>query len=349
MEFRRDTAVARLVYILVCECVGLVLALGSGFAAWQGLGAGLLVAGFFILVEYSMRDFSLRGFSTATFGLGIGLLCAWLLTRTGLVQLVEGAFQGSGNASLGTFLGLAINVTLYASLGFIGATLALRSPREDFAFVIPYVRFRQDSAAGHPLLLDAEAILDGRLTRLVEAGFLTGRVIVPRFVLDQFKEWTEAEDDRLKQRGERGLELIREIRENLKVPISLHEGKALEETTVEEKLMEMAQKLPARLVTTNPALNSLASLRGVDLLNLDNLSAALRSSLAVGDTLPLALVKSGKEDHQAVGYLTNGSMIVVNHAAHLIGSEQEIIIVSQLETAGGRLVFAELTSRGVAA
>ena len=165
--------VARLTYLLVCEAAGVAIALstkGTMFEVplWIGIAGGLGVAGLFIWIESLMRGFTLRGFSTATFGLAVGLFCAWLLTRVEISNLLEVAFRDQLESTensevLVSALKLALDVTLFASLGFIGAVLSLRGNRDDFAFIIPYVRFRQDAATGLPVVLDADAVIDGRV------------------------------------------------------------------------------------------------------------------------------------------------------------------------------------------
>ena len=160
--------IARLTYLLICEAAGIAIALSTRGTAFEvsmatGLLGGLLVAGLFIWIESLIRGFTLRGFSTATFGLAVGLLCAWLLTRVQISSLIELSFRDElekrENAeALVNALRLAFDVTLFASLGFLGAVLALRGNRDDFAFVIPYVRFREDSSSGQPILLAPETL-----------------------------------------------------------------------------------------------------------------------------------------------------------------------------------------------
>ena len=165
--------VARLTYVVICELAGLAIALSTpAIELWVGLFGALIVAGFFIFVESLMKDFTLRGFSTATFGVAIGLICGFLLNRVGITDLVKLVTSSFQDESIGDSLVLALNVAIYSSLAFLGAVLALRSNQEDFSFIIPYVRFRQDAASGQPLLLDGEVIMDGRLPRMMAAGFL---------------------------------------------------------------------------------------------------------------------------------------------------------------------------------
>lgn len=349
--------IARLIYLLVCEAAGLVLAFSTSGTAWQipmwaGLLAGLVVAGFFIFVETLIRGFTLRGFSTATFGLLVGLFCAFLLTRVGLSDVLASAlnrnFELDNEAvivgpDVATTISLAVGSLLYASLGFLGAVLALRSSRDDFAFILPYVRFRQDGTTGQPVLLDGGAIMDGRVPGLVRSGFLAGRLIVPRFVLDQLQQLSESEEKADRHRARRGLDLLEQMQVAKEVPISIEEAAGVaSDETMHGRMLQTAQLLGARLMTTDKNLSKLARLRGVDVLNLDELLDALRPEVVVGERIRIALVRPGKDEHQAVGYLTDGTMIVVNHAIDKIGTTCDVRVLSTLQTANGVMVFTEL-------
>jgi len=338
--------IARLLYLVLCELAGLAIALSSpDIPLWAGLFGGLIVAGFFIFVESLSKGFTLRGFSTATFGLAVGLLCAFLLNRVGIEKLVLVSVRdiGGDSGDLGESLALALNVTIYASLGFIGAVLALRSNREDFAFIIPYVRFRQDAASGQPLLLDAEVIIDGRVSSLMIAGFFTGRLIVPHFVLDELQAMANSPASGARQRGQRGLEVLEEMQQNPEIPISIHDAAGIsEEESFQARLVLAAKLLGARLITTEENLTKVAHLQGANIINLNDLAEALRPRVVVGENVRLALVRTGKDEHQAVGYLPDGTMIVVNHAISKIGTTQDVTVISMLQTSAGQMVFAEL-------
>ncbi|MGE9269153.1 MAG: PIN/TRAM domain-containing protein [Verrucomicrobiales bacterium] len=343
---QNSITVARMIYVVICELAGLAIAMGTGTDMWKGLLGGLLVAGFFILIERLMLGFSLRGFSTATFGLGVGLFCAWLLTRVGISELINVAFNdlGGDSGELGTTLALALNVSLFASLGFLGAVLAMRSDREDFAFIIPYVRFRQDAASGQPLLADVEVLVDGRLVRLLAAGFLNGRLIIPRFVLDELHLMANSSSASKRQRGQRGLGVLDSLKENPSISLTIHEARGIaEEDSLQTRLTQSAKVLSARLLTVDESLTKVAHVRGLDVINLHELSEALKPSVEVGERLNLALVRAGKDEHQAVGYLPDGTMIVVNQAIAKIGTTQDVTVISMLQTSAGQMVFAELT------
>lgn len=345
--------VARLTYLLVCEAAGVAIALSTkgtiDVSMSTGILGGLGVAALFIWIEYLMKGFTLRGFSTATFGLSIGLLCAWLLTRVQISNLLELAFHDKITSTengelMVSVLRLAFDVTLFASLGFLGAVLSLRGNRDDFAFIIPYVRFRQDAASGQPVVLDPEAVIDGRVVGILRSGFLHGRLIVPRFVLDELQTMVESgPNDAKGQRGQRGLDCLEVMQKATDIQVTIHDSDAPRGAkTLNSRLIETTRLLGARLMTADENLNKIAKLQGVDVLNIHEIDDALKPTVAVGQRLRIALVRTGKEDHQGVGYLPDGTMIVVNHAVAKIGSTIDAIVVSTLQTAGGTMVFAEL-------
>lgn len=348
-DFSSITAVnvARLVYLLVCEVAGVAVALSTRGLAyeiplWVGIVGGLVLAGFFILVEGLAKGITMRGFSHATFGLLVGLFCAWLLTKVDLDRLMVEAFQLTEDGA--NTVELAVSISLFASLGFIGAALALRSGHDDFAFIIPYVRFRQDSASGQPLVLDADVIMDGRVPRIQNSGFLTGRLIVPRFILDELKVMSNSPSVGKRQRGQRGLDCLEEMQAHPGLNISIHDASETADSSdgLDTRLIQTARLLGARILTTDENLAKVSRLQGADVLNINDLSDALKPAVAVGEKIHLALVRSGKDDHQGVGYLPDGTMIVVNQAISKIGTTQDVVVISTLQTAAGELVFAEL-------
>jgi uncharacterized protein YacL len=349
--------VARLTYLLVCELAGVAIAMSTrgtlDISIGVGLLAGLGVALLFIWIESLMKGFTLRGFSTASFGIGVGLFCAWLLTRVEISNLLELALRDNladekevSSMHLDVLINalrLAIDVTLFASLGFLGAVLALRSNRDEFAFIIPYVRFRQDASMGQPVVLDHDAVMDGRVLSIFRSGFIQGRLIVPRFVLDELQNMAGSDSAEDRQRAQRGLDGLEQMQRAPDIQISIHDSLSdSEDESLSTRLIETSRVLGARLLTAGDQLAKIAKIQGLDVLNIHDLDEALKPAIAVGERLRLALVRTGKEDHQAVGYLADGTMIVVNHAISKIGSSVDVIVVSTLQTASGMMVFAEI-------
>ncbi len=350
---QRSVNIARLVYLLVCQASGVAIALSTqdtGFhlSITNGFLAGSAVGLIFIGIDKLMEGFTLRGFSTATFGLGVGLFCAWLLTRVEISVLLELVMRDTIETSengqnLVDSLRLAIDITLFSSLGFLGAVLALRGNREDFAFIIPYVRFREDASSGQPIVLDAEAIMDGRILGLIGSGFVGGRLIIPNYVLESIQILANESENGQRQRAQRGLDHLDRMQKTPEIQVSIHDGRSASNiNSTHSLLIETAKFLNARLLTLDESLAKIAKLQGVTVLNLNELDLALSPSIAVGEKLRIALVRPGKEDHQAVGYLPDGTMVVVNNAAGKIGLSVTAIVTSTLQTQTGTLVFTEL-------
>lgn len=347
--------VARLTYLMVCEMGGIAIALSTRGTFMEipvssGVIGGLLVGLGFIFLEVLMRGFTLRGFSTATFGLGVGLFCAWLLTRVEISQLIELALRprvarDSEVDDLVGVLTLAFDVSLYASFGFLGAVLALRGSRDDFAFIIPYVRFRQDAASGQPVLLDHEALMDGRIAGVMRAGFLHGRLVVPQFVLEDMQAMVASEAMGERQRGQRGLDALAELRKAQDIQVSIHDDRDAaihgQGRTAHGRLIDISRILGARLLTMDENLAKVARVQGVDVLSLNELGESLKPPIEIGQRMRIALVRPGKEDHQAVGYLADGTMVVANQCAKHIGEMMDVTVTSTLQTAAGVMIFTE--------
>lgn len=320
--------------------IGITIALGFDQPAWTGAITGAVVMGLLLLLDLTLTRVTLRDFSHATFGLGIGLFCAWLITRIGVFQLDY--FQSKpGSEALQNLVQLVI----YASLAFFGVTVALRSDRDQFAFIIPYVQFRREGAEGEPLLLDTNIIIDGRILKVADTGFLSGPLVVPRFVLDELQRLTESGDNQKVLRGKRGLEVMEKLRALPGVRLSIFEPESWEkrdDLSVDARLAHLSRQLNARLLTNDEDLAKVARLRGITVLSFNDLVIALQPQLNPGDELALSLQKPGKDKHQAVGYLPDGTMIVVNQAAAFVGQTVNVVISSALPTSAGRLIFAEL-------
>ncbi|MFM2242335.1 MAG: hypothetical protein RLZ97_1190, partial [Verrucomicrobiota bacterium] len=178
---------------------------------------------------------------------------------------------------------------------------------------------------------------------IVKSGFLSGRLVVPRFVLDELQTLAESPTQANRQRAARALESLESLQRGKEVEITIEEtaGVAPGET-LHTRLLQTAQLLGARVMTTDENLGKIARLRGIEVLSLHNLAEALRPDIVVGEKIRLPLVRPGKDDHQAIGYLSDGTMIVVNHAIERIGTTCDVRVISTLQTTGGTMVFAEV-------
>jgi uncharacterized protein YacL len=295
-----------------------------------GLLAGFGLGGLMVAIDEMLKGFSLRAFSSATFGLLLGSVIAWLIDQSQLFKFAPEDMRW------------IIRLSLFLSFGYIGMILAMRSNKEDFSLLIPYVRFRSQSQADNLILLDTNVIIDGRITSLLEARFLEGTVVVPKFVLNELQFIADSADPLRQERGRRGLEMLNRIRQNPHNEVKIHEADFPEESQVDHKLVRLAQHLKARLFTNDFNLTKVAELRSVTCVNLNELAAALKPRVMAGEILSLRIAREGKEKGQGVAYLNDGTMVVVKHAQALIGQQVQAQVHSLVQTGAGVIIFAEL-------
>jgi uncharacterized protein YacL len=322
----------RVLFVTFCAAIGATASTELEGSLWPGVMLGLLLGLVVVLIDRLLKGFSLRAFSSATFGLLLGWIFARLLVASQIFAYLPASTQW------------AIGLVVYCTFGYLGMMLAMRSNRDEFSLIIPYVRFAREATQHEPVVVDTNVIIDGRLAELCATGFLSRTLIVPRFVLDELQALSDSRDVVKRERGRRGLEILNNLQRSRDVDLSIHESSAGEEAGlgVDARLVRTAKILQARLLTNDQALGQVARLQQVPALNLADLARALRPTLVTGDELQLNLVKEGREPHQAVGYLPDGTMIVVNHARAHLGKTASVVVSSALQTAAGRLIFAEL-------
>jgi len=329
---------ARAGFVTLCCLMGITLALGFGSEPWIGAFGGTGFGLFMIVIDRLLKKLSIREFSAATFGLMVGVLCAWLITQTGI-------FESTWMRLLKNFEAIRdlAELVVFTSMGFLGITLAVRSDREEFSFIIPYVHFRQEASRDRPILLDTNVIIDGRIEAVYDTGFMAGALIVPQFVLEELHRLADSNDAGKSERGKKGLEELKHLQAMPSSGVVVLRGEELkEEGQVDKELVRLARQLSARILSNDVNLGRVAGLQNVEVLNLNDLARALHPTVVTGDEFTLTLAKRGKEEHQAVGYLDDGTMIVVNDAVDRLGEEVPVCVVAQVQTSAGRLVFAEI-------
>ncbi len=320
----------RVLFVIFAAFLGATIGEVVVDSTTTGIAAGLVFGFCVVLVDLLLKGFSLRLFSSATFGLLLGLIAARLLLSSQILRPASEDIQW--------IAGLAV----YATFAYLGMMLAFRSSRDEFSLIIPYVRFRRTAVQDAPLLIDTNIVIDGRIATLCATGFLSGTLVIPRFVLDELQRLADSADPQKRERGRTGLERLQSMQRDPALSVTIHESTGDPALPVDARLIQLAQLLQARLLTNDSALCQVARLQAVTALNLHDLAQALRPSLDTGARLDLHLVKEGRDPHQAVGYLPDGTMIVVNHARPRLGQTVPIIIGSALQTSAGRLLFAEL-------
>ncbi len=320
----------RALFVTFLTCIGLMIGdeiMGSTLAGALTGGAISLIV---VLTDRLLKGFTLRVFSSATLGLLVGFLFSKLLLSSKILAVAPPQTQW------------VCGLLVYAVFSYVGMMLAIRSNRDEFSVIIPYVRFRQATVQDAPLLIDSNIIIDGRLPELCATGFLSGSLVVPRFILDELQRLADSSDAQKRERGRLALQRLQRMQLDPNLSVTIHEGDDESITPVDTKLIQIAKMLDARLLTNDSSVCAIARLQNVTVLNLNDLTRALKPQLAAGDEVELSLVKEGRDAHQAVGYLSDGTMIVVNHARAYIGKTMPVVVASALQTSAGRLFFADL-------
>jgi uncharacterized protein YacL len=305
---------------------------GGTYAAVLGMVIGFGFGWLMIAVDEMLKGFSLRAFSATTFGLLLGICVAQLIDHSGLFENLEEKSPTRWLVRLGLFL----------SFSYIGIVLAMRSNKEDFSLIIPYVRFAPRNKPDNLLLLDTSVIIDGRIADLIEGNFLEGLIVVPRFVLKELQQIADSNDAIKRARGRRGLEMLNRIQRNTRNEVRIHDGDFPDEKEVDTKLIRLARNLGAKLFTNDYNLSQIAELQKVHCTNLHDLAKSLKNILLPGEILSLRLVREGKDKGQGIGYLPDGTMVVVNNGHTQVGQQVEVQVQSLLQTGAGVIVFADL-------
>jgi uncharacterized protein YacL len=324
----------RLVFVVLCAAAGWLVC--YAITDWDqyrvtavvvGLSIGLLV----VLVDIMLKGFSLRGLSAVTVGIAAGSLIAYLVGSSPLLE------QGDPTRIYLVRLGL------FLVCPYLAIVIALRG-KDEFNLIIPYVRFVPHEVDVPLVVVDTSVLIDGRIAKVCEAGFLNAALVIPRFVLNELQAIADSSDLHRQARGRRGLEVLNELRRIKHLDIRITESEVTKRGDVDAKLVFLAQSMRAKLLTTDYNLAKVAEFHGVPWLNLNLLAKSLRPELMLGETVEVDLVKPGKDEGQAVGYLEDGSMVVVSGGKPLIGQHVSVEVVSVLPTGGGKMVFAKLIS-----
>ena len=293
------------------------------------IGIGCMLGSLVILVDVFLKGFSLRGLTALSFGLGMGAIIAFLIDISPL-------FEHGDPAVL--FL---VRLALYVIFMYLGTVVALRG-KDEFNVVIPYIRFSPESVDSSLILVDTSALIDGRLVKLCETKFITNGFVIPQFVLDELQRVADSSDKQRKEKGRQGLDYLNQLHALPFLDIKIHDSEVTQRTAVDAKLVFLAKTLKAKLLTLDYNLAQLAEFQGVTWLNLNELYQSLAPQVNVGDVAFIELVKSGKDEGQAVGYLPDGSMMVVNNGRKHVGTNVSVKVISILPSAGGKMVFAEI-------
>ncbi len=289
-----------------------------------------LALGYVILkIEEKFKDIPLRTIVGSLIGLTISLLVANLFVAKLLLTIMKDIP-----------ITLPIYILLYVVMGYLGFRIGERKSQTIDLSKVPLF----DRIEGNESLkvLDTSIIIDGRIADVCEAGFIEGAFIIPQFVLYEIQHIADHQDAMKRARGRRGLEVLRRMQKQtlVKVRIVDYDFPMLQD--VDSKLISLAKKLHAKIVTNDYNLNKVAELQGIEVLNMNQLAAALKPAILPGEQMGIKIVKEGKEHGQGIGYLDDGTMVVVDEARKLLGKTVDIVVTSVLQTTSGRMIFAKL-------
>ena len=324
--------IVRGLFVVLCGLVGVA----AGWVyRWENpyllAGLGIGVAAGALLVEWVLRQVRVKVLISALVGLVIGLLLARFLLDA-LTILLDPLSQP---------VRVFVSLFFMVALGYVAAAVAVETGRG--LRVLDLVRaVKEQPGAERNKILDTSVIIDGRIADICETGFIEGTLIIPEFVLRELQHIADSSDPIKRNRGRRGLDILQKIQKNPNVEVWIHDMDFPDIREVDGKLVAMAKALTAKVVTNDFNLNKVAELHGVPVLNINELTNALRPVVLPGEEIRVYVLKEGKEYNQGVAYLDDGTMVVIDNGRRNIGQTIDVCVTSVLQTTAGRMIFSRL-------
>ncbi|MFQ5745226.1 MAG: PIN/TRAM domain-containing protein [Acidobacteriota bacterium] len=315
----------RVLFILICAGMGYFLD-PWGLKPEQGLVLGLAFSAGMIASEVKLRRLTSKVLFGGLVGVAAGLALALgfgAITRRMVISQETASFLQALYATVLGYLGLVV-----------GAKKGEWMTVEGFKAL-----FQAGGGVKRFKILDTSVIIDGRISDICETGFIDGSLVVPQFVLKELQQIADSTDPLKRNRGRRGLDILQRLQKSADNEVQISETDFPEIKEVDLKLIELAKQLSAQLITNDFNLNKVAQLRGVPALNINELANALKPVVLPGEAMSVYLIKEGKEAGQAVAYLDDGTMVVVDNSGHLIGETISIVVTSVLQTTAGKMIF----------
>ncbi len=322
----------RILFLILSFLTGVFFAPKLHLQPW-GILIAVGIAALIMIFEFFAKRISLRGLSSAVFGLFLGILLAKFLWYALELFVVDEQVK------------LFSEMMVLLILSYIGLILGLKG-KDDFRLVLPYLRFKRQDVKADLIIVDTSAIIDGRIVDVVKTRFIESTLVVPKFVLEELQKISDSTDVIKRQRGKRGLEILNDLKNTEGAAFRIHQENIDEAKGVDAKLMKLAHLLDAKILTTDYNLNRLSELEGIKVLNVNDLANALKVIFLPGERFVLKLTKEGKEHNQAVGYLEDGTMVVVENAKWMINKTVSVEVVSVLQSPSGRIIFTKLIQEG---
>jgi uncharacterized protein YacL len=351
--------ILRALFILLMASVGWFFVKSNfwGDFTWLSMGVALTVGVLLTCVDILSSRRKLAIFSGVFFGLIVGVSIAYGLSF--IVRLLVEQWmpnvQLPGNPTpeqisrnmasrqqaetLINYINLLVGVcSSYLSISFILQT------KDDFRFIIPYVEFSKQTRGARSILLDTSVLIDGRIADIAATGILESQLVVPRFVQIELQNIADGANKLMRNRGRRGLDTLAELKGNPKLEVIDYDpsGRHDANLPVDEQLLHLAKDLNARILTNDLNLNKVAGLRGVDVINLNDLANAVKPIVLPGERMVVRVIKPGEENGQGVGYLDDGTMVVVEQARQFLNEEIEFTVTNTRQTSAGKMIFGRM-------
>lgn len=342
--------VARLLFLFMSISVATDYFVFAIDAAGAGFAIGMVAAGLtlalcvgVIVLDTLTKNKEITTLSSIYFGLLLGFLIGslfWTALQPILHVYLTFAKLGEAGSRIESLAQLLITVfSCYVAVS------TLLQTKDEFRFIIPYIEFSKQVKGAKPLVLDTSVIIDGRIADICDTGIIDTKLIVPRFVLQELQGIADSSDKIKRNRGRRGLDVLKRMQGNTKIEMQVHEGNLPElrdVQKVDERLVVLARAVSGRVVTNDFNLNKIAQLQGVEVINLNELANSLKLVALPGEMLQVKIVKQGDQMGQGIGYLDDGTMIVVEQGRNVIGQDVNITVTSVLQTPAGRMIFGRL-------
>jgi uncharacterized protein YacL len=336
--------IVRVVFVLIPAGIAAYFAYVTGSAAVFILSMTMILG--VVALDWSFPSKQISVIAAIFFGLLIGLVLASLLQLAlgPIISTVTANLEATqGDHDLQSIINSAVYLHNMFLLCYLSISLLLQT-KDDFRFIIPYVEFAREIKGFKPLVLDTSVIIDGRIADIAAMKLLDNSIVVPSFVLHELHGIADSSDRQRRSRGRRGLDILDQMRANPNIDVELHDNDLpeLADKPVDERLVLLAKHLGGKVVTNDYNLNKIASLQGVEVVNLNDVANALKPVFLPGELIDVRIIKAGEEAHQGIGYLEDGTMVVVEQGRNSIGKEAHIQVTSVLQTSAGRMVFGKI-------
>lgn len=297
----------------------------------------MLLAMAFLLVDVLVRKKRIEVVSAVYFGLLIGVFLSFLLSQALNPLFESNIFAESEAVRYGVSM-MSLLVLPYLCVSFLLQT------KDDFRFVIPYMEFSRELKGGRPLVLDSSALIDGRIADVVDTKVIDAEMVVPQFIIQEVQDIADSHDKLRRSRGRRGLDVLRKLQQDPHVDIRVQEndGAPAKGRSVDQRIVDVAKTLNGRVLTNDFNLNKVASVQGVEVVNLNDVANALKPRFIPGEHIELKVIKEGESPGQGVGYLDDGTMVVCENGGNEIGNQIDLVVTSVLQNSAGRMIFGRL-------